>query len=210
MANSSLESQIKVSWIFLTLSNTNKLRSPVSNWQFVGLSTNTAFIRYKNSFNEIQFIRQTFSQDSFSASLAILLQLFNCKLADYLALPSAFSRPAATSKARQTTHGLAAWTPKPHFYGSLAWRYWYQAQTWALSFLGWSSSPSQISTLIAKGLWLQKIPLHLDLLPDTWVRSGTWSYLTCPPIWWGAFQFLFCETFTEIHRLGCMDTMTLF
>ena len=28
--------------------------------------------------------------------------------------------------------------------------------------------------------WLQKPPLPLDLPPDTWVRSGTWSDQTCP------------------------------
>ena len=76
MANSSLESQIKVSWI----SFTNKLISPVSKWQFVGLSTNTAFIRYKNSFNEIQFIKQTFSK---THSLQVLQFHYNCLIVNW-------------------------------------------------------------------------------------------------------------------------------
>ena len=58
--------------------------------------------------------------------------------------------------------------------------------------------------------WLQKPYLHLDLLPDTQVRSGTWSDLTCPPIFRDALQFLFYEIFTVTHPLGCTDPMTPF
>ena len=51
------------------------------------------------------------------------------------------------------------------------------------------------------GPWLQKPPLHLDQLLDTWVRSD----LTHPPIFRGALQFLYYKIFTEMHRLGCTN-----
>ena len=51
------------------------------------------------------------------------------------------------------------------------------------------------------GPWLQKPPLHLDLLLDTRVRSD----LTRPSISRGAPQLLFYEILTEMHRLAYTD-----
>ena len=48
----------------------------------------------------------------------------------------------------------------------------HSSRTCALTFLGGSSSPCQVSAQTAKGPCLQKLFLHLDLPLDTWVKSG--------------------------------------
>ena len=54
------------------------------------------------------------------------------------------------------------------------------------------------------GQLLQKLPLHLDQLPDTWVRSN----LARPAICRGAVLFLFYEIFTEMQRLSAWTSRT--
>ena len=56
---------------------------------------------------------------------------------------------------------------------------------------GWPHISLPIFTPDAKGPCLGKPPLHLDLMPDIWVKYGTQFDLTRPSIFRVAQQFLF-------------------